>query len=85
LTPGASIIDAVFGRHAVPDLGRGFMSERDVSRRNFMIRTIIGIGTFIGAALTIPLGGFGILPVLKKKEAGWSDAGTSADLNTDEP
>jgi len=61
------------------------MSERDVSRRNFMIRTIIGIGAFIGAAIAVPLGGFGILPVLRKKEPDWSDAGTAADLMTNEP
>jgi len=61
------------------------MGEQDVSRRKFMIRTIIGIGAFIGAAIAIPLGGFGILPVLRKKEPGWSDAGSAADLNTDSP
>ena len=61
------------------------MSEQDVTRRNFMIRTIIGIGAVIGAALAVPLAGFGILPVLRKKEPDWSDAGTAADLLTDEP
>ena len=61
------------------------MSEQDVTRRNFMIRTIIGIGAVIGAALTVPFAGFGILPVLRKKEPDWSDAGTAADLLTDEP
>ncbi len=61
------------------------MGEQNVSRRNFMIRTIIGIGTFIGAAIAVPLGGFGILPALRKKEPGWSDAGTAADLMTNEP
>jgi len=61
------------------------MSEQDVTRRNFMIRTIIGIGAFIGAAISVPLAGFGILPVLRKSEPGWSDAGTSADLMSKEP
>jgi len=61
------------------------MSEQDVSRRNFMVRTIIGIGAFITAAIAVPLGGFGILPVLRKKAPGWSDAGTAADLMTNEP
>ena len=61
------------------------MSEQDVTRRNFMIRTIIGIGAVIGAALAVPLAGFGILPVLRKSEPGWSDAGTSADLMSNEP
>jgi len=61
------------------------MGIQDVSRRNFMTRTIIGIFVFIGAALTIPFGGFGILPGLRKKDAGWSDAGTINDLKVGEP
>jgi menaquinol-cytochrome c reductase iron-sulfur subunit len=61
------------------------MSDNDVSRRNFMIRTIIGIFVFIGAAMTAALGGFGILPALRKKEPGWSDAGSTADLLADQP
>ena len=50
-----------------------------------MIRTIIGIFGFIGAAMTAALGGFGILPVIKKGEAGWSDAGSATDLKTNQP
>ncbi len=61
------------------------MSDNDVSRRNFMIRTIIGIFVFIGAAMTAALGGFGVLPVIKKKEAGWSDAGSTTELQTNQP
>jgi len=61
------------------------MAEKNVSRRKFMIRTIMGIGAFIGAAIAVPLGGFGILPVLRKKEPGWSDAGTAADLAVNAP
>jgi len=61
------------------------MAEEGVSRRNFMVRTIIGIVAFIGAALMVPFGGFGLLPGLKKKDAGWSDAGTINDLKVDEP
>jgi Rieske Fe-S protein len=61
------------------------MSENDLSRRNFMIRTIIGIFVLIGAAMTAALGGFGVLPALRKKESGWSDAGSAADLQVDQP
>lgn len=61
------------------------MSENDLSRRNFMIRTIIGIFVLIGAAMTAALGGFGVLPALRKKEPGWSDAGSVADLQVDQP
>ena len=61
------------------------MDGQDVTRRNFMVRTIIGIFIFIGAALAAALGGFGIIPALKKKELAWSDAGTVADLPVDQP
>jgi menaquinol-cytochrome c reductase iron-sulfur subunit len=61
------------------------MSDNDLSRRNFMVRTIIGIFVFIGAAMTAALGGFGVLPVIKKKEAGWSDAGSTTELQTNQP
>jgi menaquinol-cytochrome c reductase iron-sulfur subunit len=61
------------------------MSDQNVSRRSFMVRAIIGIGAFIGAAVAVPLAGFGILPVLQKKEPGWSDAGTVAELAPNEP
>lgn len=56
------------------------MSNHDMSRRSFMVRTIIAIFAFIGAAFAAALGGFGIMPALKKREPGWSDAGTVADL-----
>lgn len=62
-----------------------FMSEHDFSRRNFMVRVIFSIGAFISAAVAIPLAGFGILPVLKKREAGWSDAGSASDLIPNSP
>jgi len=61
------------------------MSDQDVTRRNFMVRTIVGIGVFIAAALAVPFGGFGILPALRKKDTDWSDAGTFSDLMVDEP
>jgi menaquinol-cytochrome c reductase iron-sulfur subunit len=61
------------------------MNDQDVTRRNFMVRTIVGIGVFIAAALTVPFGGFGILPALRKKETDWSDAGTFNDLKVNEP
>ena len=61
------------------------MKDQDVTRRNFMVRTIVGIFVFIAAALAVPFGGFSILPGLKKKDAGWSDAGTINDLKVNEP
>jgi len=61
------------------------MSDHQVSRRNFMVRTIIGIFATIGAVLVVPFGGFSILPALRKKETGWSDAGTINDLAVDLP
>ncbi|MDH4163750.1 MAG: Rieske (2Fe-2S) protein [Nitrospirota bacterium] len=61
------------------------MSEQGVSRRNFMTRTIIAIIAFIGAAITVPLAGFGILPAIRKGQAGWSDAGTFKDLEVNTP
>lgn len=50
-----------------------------------MVKAIIGISAFISAAVAVPLAGFGILPVLQKKDPGWSDAGTAADLELNEP
>jgi menaquinol-cytochrome c reductase iron-sulfur subunit len=50
-----------------------------------MVRAIVGIVAFIGAALAAPLAGFGILPVLRKRKPGWSDAGSIGDLEVDEP
>jgi menaquinol-cytochrome c reductase iron-sulfur subunit len=61
------------------------MGDQDVTRRNFMVRTIVGIGVFIAAALAVPFGGFGILPAFMKKEPDWSDAGTLSDLKVGEP
>src|SRR5574340_1164856 len=61
------------------------MSDQNVTRRNFMVKAIIGIGAFISAAVAVPLAGFGILPVLQKRDPGWSDAGTAADLDLNEP
>ncbi len=61
------------------------MSNNDVSRRSFMVRTIIAIFAFIGASLGAALGGFGIIPALKKREPGWSDAGTVAGLTVGQP
>jgi menaquinol-cytochrome c reductase iron-sulfur subunit len=61
------------------------MGEQDVTRRNFMVRTIIGIFVFIGAVLAVPLAGFGILPVLRKRKPGWSDTGSVLDLAVNEP
>jgi menaquinol-cytochrome c reductase iron-sulfur subunit len=61
------------------------MSNQDVSRRSFMVRTIIGIFAALGAAMAVPLGGFGILPVLKRRPVDWSDAGSAADLAVNEP
>ena len=56
-----------------------------VNRRNFMVRTIIAIFAFVGSVLAIALGGFGIIPALKKRTPGWSDAGTVEDLAVDQP
>lgn len=50
-----------------------------------MIKAIVGIAAFVGAAITVPLAGFGILPVLRKKEPGWSDAGPFTDLGIGAP
>ena len=61
------------------------MNSNDLSRRSFMVRTILAIFAFIGAALAAALGGFGIVPALKKREPGWSDAGAVADLVVGEP
>ncbi len=61
------------------------MSDQNVSRRNFMTRAIIAIAAFLGAAAAVPLAGFGILPVLRKREPGWSDTGSAAELKVNEP
>lgn len=61
------------------------MSEHAVSRRSFMIRVIIAIFGFIGVVLTAALGGFGVLPALRKRSPGWSDAGAFSDLGVNEP
>ena len=50
-----------------------------------MIRAIVGIIAFISAAVAVPLAGFGILPVLRKKDPGWSDAGSVKELAVDAP
>ncbi len=59
--------------------------DEHVDRRSFMVRTITGIFVFIGGVMTAALGGFGILPVLKKRDTAWSDAGTIEDLAVDHP
>lgn len=56
-----------------------------VSRRNFMVRTIIAIFAFVGSFLAIALGGFGIIPALRKRIPEWSDAGTVEDLEVGIP
>ncbi len=56
-----------------------------MNRRNFMVRTILAIFGFIGAVMTVALGGFSIIPALKKRMPGWSDAGTIDDLVADQP
>lgn len=61
------------------------MSEQGITRRNFMIRAIVSIFAFIGAALAVPLGGFSIFPALTRRESGWSDAGTARDLTANVP
>lgn len=50
-----------------------------------MIRAIVGIVAFISAAVAVPLAGFGILPVIRKRDTGWSDAGSATDLGVDAP
>jgi menaquinol-cytochrome c reductase iron-sulfur subunit len=82
---GFRTIDSHIDIHALVQQKGVTMSDQTESRRNFMVRAIIGIGAFIGAAIVVPLAGFGILPVLRKKEPGWSDAGTLADLVVNEP
>ncbi len=57
----------------------------EVNRRNFMIRAILAIFGFIAAVMAVALGGFGIIPALKKRTPEWSDAGTIADLPVDLP
>src|SRR5512139_2022515 len=61
------------------------MNEQDIPRRNFMTRAIVGIVAFVGAAAAVPLAGFGILPVLLRKEPGWSDAGSVKELSEGVP
>jgi menaquinol-cytochrome c reductase iron-sulfur subunit len=61
------------------------MNDQGPSRRNFMVRAIVGIFVFIGAVLAIPFGGFGILPALRREKPEWSDVGTITDLPVDEP
>jgi menaquinol-cytochrome c reductase iron-sulfur subunit len=50
-----------------------------------MIKVIVGIPLFIGAVLSVPLGGFTILPALRKREPAWNNAGTAQDLPIDTP
>jgi Rieske Fe-S protein len=61
------------------------MQSEDEGRRKFMVRAIIGIAAFIGAAAAVPLAGFGILPVLRKMAPAWSDAGSLGDLQVNQP
>lgn len=61
------------------------MNGQVFSRRGFMTRTIAGIFAFIGAAVAVPLAGFGILPAVRKKESEWSDTGPERDLAVNEP
>lgn len=56
-----------------------------LTRRNFMVRTIVAVTVFIGGVLAAALGGFGIVPAFKKRASGWSDAGTVADLKVGLP
>jgi menaquinol-cytochrome c reductase iron-sulfur subunit len=59
--------------------------DTNLNRRSFMVRTIYAIFGFIGAVMAVALGGFGVVPALKKRQAGWSEAGTTDDLAVDQP
>jgi menaquinol-cytochrome c reductase iron-sulfur subunit len=50
-----------------------------------MVRTIMAVFGFVGGVMAVALGGFGIIPALKKRTAEWSDAGTVGDLVVDQP
>jgi len=50
-------------------------SGKAPSRRRFFKYCVNGIATAITAALSIPLGGFFVLPSLKKSKSGWKECG----------
>jgi len=53
-----------------------------MSEKNMAIMAIFG---FMGIVTAFILGGFGIGPVLKRREPMWSDVGTVSDLIENEP
>lgn len=61
------------------------MDTLDRSRRSFMIRAIVGISLFIGAVLSVPLGGFAVFPALRRREPAWNNAGPAPDLPINTP
>jgi menaquinol-cytochrome c reductase iron-sulfur subunit len=56
-----------------------------IARRHFLSWSIGLIGTFIGAALTIPILGYAISPALRRQGQTWADAGPESNLRTGEP
>lgn len=57
----------------------------NVSRRNFMVRSIVATFGFIASVMAVALGVFGTAPALRKRKPEWSDAGAIADLPLDQP
>lgn len=56
-----------------------------VSRREFLSKSIVAIGSFIGASLLYTVGKFVISPSLKKRANSWAEVGPVEELKDDVP
>jgi menaquinol-cytochrome c reductase iron-sulfur subunit len=69
----------------MPDLHVQESNPAEITRRRFLSWAIGVIGTFIGAALTIPILGYAISPALRRQGQNWADAGPESSLRNGEP
>ena len=61
------------------------ISQQELSRRQFMDRSIKAIGAFIGLALGVPAAGYLISPALQKQQGQWIRVGRTTQVKTGVP
>lgn len=61
------------------------LNPREISRREFMERSIKAIGAFIGLSLAVPAAGYLIYPALQQQRGGWVRLGRTSELEPGVP
>jgi menaquinol-cytochrome c reductase iron-sulfur subunit len=57
--------------------------NEDITRRNFLCKALIGLGAILVALIGIPVSGFVLSPVFRKKEQRWVSVAWEEDLKLD--